>query len=54
MLTDREARQQIVQITNELFHGGHLTSTGGNISATASGGETLWITPSGLYKGGVQ
>lgn len=54
MLTDREARQQIVQITNELFHGGHLTSTGGNISATASSGETLWITPSGLYKGGVQ
>jgi L-fuculose-phosphate aldolase len=53
MLTDREARQQIVQITEELFHAGHLTSTGGNISATASGGETLWITPSGLYKGGV-
>jgi len=54
MLTDREARQQIVQITNELFHAGHLTSTGGNISATSSAGETLWITPSGLYKGGVQ
>ncbi len=54
MLTDREARQQIVQITNELFHGGHLTSTGGNISATASSGETLWITPSGLYKGGMR
>ena len=54
MLTDREARQQIVQITNELFQGGHLTSTGGNISATASQGETLWITPSGLYKGGVR
>ncbi len=53
MLTDREARQQIVQITEELFHAGHLTSTGGNISATSSGGETLWITPTGLYKGGV-
>lgn len=53
-LTDREARQQIAQITNELFHAGHLTSTGGNVSATASDGETLWITPSGLYKGGVK
>jgi L-fuculose-phosphate aldolase len=53
MLTDREARQQIVQITEELFHAGHLTSTGGNISATASDGETLWITPSQLFKGGV-
>jgi L-fuculose-phosphate aldolase len=54
MLTDREARQQIVQITNELFHAGHLTPTGGNISATADAGETLWITPSGLFKGGVR
>lgn len=54
MLTDHEARQQIVQITNELFHAGHLTSTGGNVSATASDGETIWITPSGLHKGGVQ
>lgn len=54
MLTDREARQQIVQITEELFHAGHLTATGGNISATASAGETLWITPSGMYKGGVR
>ena len=51
MLTDREARQQIIQITNELFVTGHLTATGGNVSATASDGETLWITPSGMYKG---
>jgi autoinducer 2 (AI-2) kinase len=51
MLTDKEARQQIVQITNELFHTGHLTATGGNISARSSDGETIWITPSGLYKG---
>ena len=51
MLTDREARQQIIQITNDLFSTGHLTATGGNVSATSSGGETIWITPSGLYKG---
>jgi L-fuculose-phosphate aldolase len=53
MLTDRELRQQIVQITEELFHSGHLTPTGGNISGSNSGGETIWITPTGLYKGGV-
>lgn len=53
MLTDREARQQIVQISNELFSSGHLTATGGNISATSTGGETVWITPSGMYKGGL-
>ena len=41
MLTDREAKQQIIQITNELFSMGLLTATGGNISALASDGETL-------------
>ena len=51
MLTDKEARQQIIQITNDLFNTGHLTATGGNVSATSSEGETIWITPSGLYKG---
>jgi len=51
MLTDKEVRQQIIQITNDLFSTGHLTATGGNVSATSNGGETIWITPSGLYKG---
>ncbi|MFQ5668347.1 MAG: class II aldolase/adducin family protein [Candidatus Binatia bacterium] len=53
MLTDREAKQQIIQITNELFSMGLLTATGGNISARASDAETLWITPSRMYKGGL-
>ena len=51
MQTDREARAQIVQIVNELFQTGHLTATGGNVSAMSGDGETIWITPSGLYKG---
>ena len=51
MQTDREARQQIVQVVNELFQTGHLTATGGNVSALSGDGETIWITPSGLYKG---
>ncbi|MGD0950347.1 MAG: class II aldolase/adducin family protein [Candidatus Binatia bacterium] len=49
MLTDAEAREQIIQITNELFSRGLLTPTGGNVSALASDGETLWITPSQMY-----
>jgi L-fuculose-phosphate aldolase len=53
MLTDAEAKQQIIQITNELFSMGLLTATGGNISALAADGETLWITPSQMYKGGL-
>jgi L-fuculose-phosphate aldolase len=53
MLTDQEAKEQIIQITNELFSMGLLTATGGNISSLASDGETLWITPSQMYKGGL-
>jgi L-fuculose-phosphate aldolase len=53
MLTDREARQQIIQIVNELFSMGLLTCTGGNISAKAEEEGTFWITPSQLYKGGL-
>lgn len=53
MLTDHEAKDQIIQITNELFSMGLLTATGGNISALASDGETMWITPSQMYKGGL-
>jgi ribulose-5-phosphate 4-epimerase/fuculose-1-phosphate aldolase len=51
MVGDREARQQIVQIVNELYRDGHLTATGGNVSSLSSDGETAWITPSGLFKG---
>jgi L-fuculose-phosphate aldolase len=54
MHTDREARELVIQIVNELFATGHLTATGGNVSHTSSDGETLWITPSGMYKGGLK
>ncbi len=53
MLTDAEAKEQIIQITNELFSMGLLTATGGNISSLASDGETMWITPTQMYKGGL-
>ncbi len=51
MQTDKEAKQQIVQIVNELFQTGHLTPTGGNVSALSGDGATIWITPTGLHKG---
>lgn len=52
-MTDRAARQLIVQITNELFTTGHLTATGGNVSALAEEEGTVWVTPSRMYKGGI-
>ena len=51
MRTDAEARQQIIEIADDLFAMGHLTATGGNISAKGAGPDTIWITPSQLYKG---
>jgi len=49
--TDSEAKEIVVQITNEMFSLGLLTATGGNVSARSPDGETIWITPSRLYKG---
>jgi autoinducer 2 (AI-2) kinase len=51
MHTDTEAREMVVQITNEMFSLGLLTATGGNVSSRSADGETVWITPSRLYKG---
>jgi L-fuculose-phosphate aldolase len=53
MSGDKEARQQVIQITNELFAMGLMTATGGNVSAAASEPGTIWITPSRMYKGGL-
>ena len=54
MLTDAEAKEQIIQITNELFSMGLLTATGGNISALSSlplgeGGTLGKPSRSGVY-----
>ena len=54
MRTDHEAKDQVLQITNEMFSLGLLTATGGNISARASDEETIWITPSRMYKGNIK
>jgi autoinducer 2 (AI-2) kinase len=52
-MTDHEAKEQILQITNELFAMGLLTATGGNVSVLANEEGTMWITPSRMYKGGL-
>jgi autoinducer 2 (AI-2) kinase len=53
MRTDAEAREQVIQITNELFAMGLLTPTGGNVSALGADPDQCWITPSQMFKGGL-
>jgi L-fuculose-phosphate aldolase len=51
MPTDADAKRTIIEIANDLFAAGHLTPTGGNLSARAADDDKIWITPSQLYKG---
>ena len=47
-----DIRDTILEVNNEMFRHGWITSTGGNISARSENNPNeIWITPSGLFKG---
>ncbi len=55
MTSPQDVRQQIVQISNELYTRGLLSRTGGNLSARCEDNPAnIWITPAGIFKGDLQ
>ena len=51
-MTEEELKQQLVDITTELYHADVITATGGNISVRcATREDAAWITPSQIFKG---
>ena len=44
-------KQHIVDITNELFQVDIITASGGNVSGRVEGTDTVWITPTRMFKG---
>jgi autoinducer 2 (AI-2) kinase len=52
---DSDVRQQIVQVTAELYGKCLITPTGGNISARcADNSQEIWITPGSIFEGSLQ
>lgn len=50
-----DERDELVTIAQELYDKDLLTATGGNLSVRVAGREDqLWITPSGMFKGGLR
>jgi ribulose-5-phosphate 4-epimerase/fuculose-1-phosphate aldolase len=54
-VSDKELKQELCEITTELYHAGVITASGGNLSVRSTEREdAAWITPSQIFKGSLK
>lgn len=51
IFSEEELRYEIIRVMKALYDRGLVSALGGNVSARIPGSDTVWITPSGVFKG---
>lgn len=54
LLDEEQLKGEICRVMRTLYARGLVSSLGGNVSGRFPGANTFWITPSGIFKGGVK
>lgn len=53
-VSEEELKKEICRAMRRLFNRGLISSLSGNVSARLPGASEFWITPSGVFKGGLR
>ncbi|MCS7112460.1 MAG: class II aldolase/adducin family protein [Nitrososphaerota archaeon] len=51
IFSEEELKIEIIRVMKTLYGRGLVSALGGNVSARIPGSDTIWITPSGIFKG---
>ncbi|MCX8162231.1 MAG: class II aldolase/adducin family protein [Candidatus Bathyarchaeota archaeon] len=51
IFSEEELKIEIIRVMKTLYGRGLVSALGGNVSARIPGSDTIWITPSGVFKG---
>jgi L-fuculose-phosphate aldolase len=51
IFSEEELRFEIIRVMKTLYDKGLVSALGGNVSARIPGSDSIWITPSGVFKG---
>ncbi|MEM2739849.1 MAG: class II aldolase/adducin family protein [Candidatus Bathyarchaeia archaeon] len=54
IFSEEELKIEIIRVMKTLYDRGLVSALGGNVSARIPGPSTIWITPSGVFKGNLK